>query len=59
MEKSIGYAPVDAERGKLYVDSCIGETKNQLRIYNNIETATAKKVQESDRIVKVTIEAAE
>ena len=55
MRKLIAYAPVDGVRGKLYIDSCKGETLGQYRIYKDEATARSKKVSASDVVAKVTI----
>lgn len=56
MEQSTrGYAPIDAENGKLWTDACKGETQHRIRIYDNAEAAEKNKVNDTDIVKEVKI----
>lgn len=53
---TVGYAPVDADFGKLWIDSCQGESLNRFKIYRDSATAEANKSLPTDKVVQVKME---
>lgn len=52
---STGYAPIDADNGKLWAQNCDVATRHQLFIYETAEAAEAHKVCQTDLVKEITM----